>query len=140
MMMTLLGLNFHPALFFMGLLGWLLQSLFKIKAMKTKAVKANVEFVWHEYFTNDAVGHLITLLSIIIADFAFDEVLRIAPSVADYVLFFFVTIGFTNGAVISYILEFISSKTTNAKLNSAIDYKTTKSDEIDGTLGKPTPK
>jgi xanthosine utilization system XapX-like protein len=128
-------MNNYLIFFGFGLLGWLLQSLLKARSIQEKAKKANVEFKFMEYFTTDWLSHVISLVLIIIGVLLVEDAVRVFPQIETWLRAFFVTIGYSNGDIVSRFLSKV-----NTQVNDAIDHKTNISDTQTGTLNAPTPK
>ena len=119
-----------------GLIGMVLQMLMKAKSIQDKARLANVQFKFGEYFTQDWVSHLISVVAIaLFLVLVRRRVDGIPQNMYELVLALSATVGYSGTDIVS---RFFSA--TNKKVNAAIDHKTTQSDQIDGTLNTPTPK
>lgn len=133
--------HFNMEYFILGVLGWFVQSLLKSKSIQDKARKANVRYNFFEYYQTDWISHLIALTFIGIAVYIVEEVFIILPSLQGLVKTFFVAVGFTNGAIVSYLITFMGKKfSVNAKVNDAVDHKTSIADDVTGNKKGPTPK
>lgn len=119
-----------------GAIGMVLQMLLKARSLQQKAKLANVQFKFMEYFTGDAISHLISTLSIALYVLLVRGRLHNVPTnLYEIILAFSATVGYSGADIVSRFFSF-----TNAKINAAIDFKTTQSDKADGTLNAPTPK
>lgn len=119
-----------------GLIGMVLQMLMKAKSIQDKARLANVEFKFFEYFTQDWVSHLISVVAIMLfMVLVRRRLMDIPQNLYELVLAASATVGYSGADVVS---RFFSA--TNKKVNAAIDHKTSQSDAADGTLSTPTPK
>lgn len=119
-----------------GAIGMVLQMLLKARSLQQKARLANVQFKFMEYFTGDILSHLISLLAIGLYVLLVRGRLHEVPNnLKEIILAFSATVGYSGADIVSRFFSF-----TNAKINAAIDHKTTNSDRLDGTLNTPTPK
>lgn len=119
-----------------GAVGMILQMLMKAKSIQEKARKGNIQFKFFEYFTQDWLSHMISVFAIVLFLLLVRRRLHQIPqSMYEIVLAFGATVGYMGADIVS---RFFS--VTNRKVNEALDHKTTRSDEMDGTLGTPTPK
>lgn len=120
--------------FLVAFFGMLLQALLKIKSIQDKARKANVEFSAKEYFIDDWISHCASLVTVIMIMFFVDELAHFSEHVMNYVKFGFAFVGYTGSDIMSRFFSVV-----NKRVNNAIDYKTTQTDEANGTTDKPTP-
>lgn len=119
-----------------GTIGMVLQMLLKARSLQHKAKLANVEFKFGEYFTEDILSHLISVLAIVLYVLLVRGRLNNVPyNLYEVILAVSATVGYSGADIVSRFFSF-----TNKKINAAIDHKTTQSDTYDGTLNKPTPK
>lgn len=119
-----------------GFIGMILQMLMKAKSIQDKARLSNVQFKFIEYFINDWLSHLISSVAVVLYLYlAKNRLANIPPNLYELVLAFSATVGYSGADIVSRFFSF-----TNKKVNAAIDYKTTKADEVNGTVDKPTPK
>lgn len=119
-----------------GLIGMILQMLMKAKSIQDKARLANVQFKFGEYFTQDWVSHLISVVAIMLfMVLVRRRLVDIPQNLYELVLAASATVGYSGTDIVS---RFFSA--TNKRVNAAIDHKTTQSDIADGTLNAPTPK
>lgn len=119
-----------------GTIGMVLQMLLKARSLQQKAKLANVQFKFGEYFTEDILSHLISVLAIVLYVLLVRGRLNNVPSnLYEVILAVSATVGYSGADIVSRFFSF-----TNKKINAAIDHKTTQSDTHDGTLNKPTPK
>jgi len=93
--------------------------LLKLPAMKKRAENANTDFKVSEYLKNDWLTIAGSFITVFVAIFVLDELLAMKPSVAKWVKFFFVFVGYTG----SSILQGIFSK-TETQIQKVIDVKT----------------
>lgn len=129
--MTLLD---YAILFFLALLGMVLQMLLKARSIQDKAKKANLIFSFREYFLDDWLSHAVSITTIVMFLFFVTEFINFSAIVADYLKVGFAFVGYSSADIASRIFSVV-----NKRVNSAIDYKTTQADEANGTLDKPTP-
>jgi hypothetical protein len=128
-------MNHYLELLGFGLLGWIIQALLKARSIQEKARAANVEFKFLEYFTMDWISHAVSIIMIVTGVLLANDAIHMFPQVESWLRALFVTIGYSNGDIVSRFLSKV-----NTKVNAAIDYKTTISDKQTGTLDAPTPK
>lgn len=125
----------HLPLLGFGLLGWLIQSLLKARSIQEKARKGNIQFKFFEYFTTDWLSHAVSIVMILTGVLLVDDAIQMFPQVESWLRALFVTIGYSNGDIVSRFLSKV-----NTKVNDAIDYKTDIADKQTGTMDAPTPK
>lgn len=118
-----------------GLLGMLLQIIFKSISVQKKAKLSNVQYKFTEIFTADWLSHLASLVTIVLFMFLIDEFANISNKVFDYLKIGFAFVGYTGSDIASRLFSVV-----NNKVNAAIDYKTTIADNATGTISTPTPK
>ena len=119
-----------------GFIGMVLQMLMKAKSIQDKARLSNVQFKFSEYFTGDWLSHLISSGAIVLYVLLSKRRIMTAPeSMYELILAVSATVGYSGADIVSRFFSF-----TNRKVNAAIDHKTTISDQVSGTVGKPTPK
>ena len=132
-------IHFNLEFMLLGIAGWFVQSLFKLKATRDTAVRNKIQFIWWEYYT-DIISHSITFSLIALAVWLVEEWVPIVPGIEGLVKTFFVLTGITNGAIISYIFQFIGGKySVTAKVKEASAYKSAIADDVNQTT-EPTPK
>jgi hypothetical protein len=120
--------------FVVAILGMALQTILKLRSIKTKAALANVSFNPLTYFKEDWLSIAASLITIILTLFFVSEILNWNALVINYVKIGFAFVGYTGSDIMSRLFSVV-----NARINSAIDYKTTIADTATGTLDKPTP-
>lgn len=118
-----------------GLLGMILQIIFKSIAVQKKANLANVQYKFWEIFSADWLSHLASIVTIVLFMFLIDEFTNISAKVMDYLKIGFAFVGYTGSDIASRLFSVV-----NNRVNAAIDFKTTISDTQTGTLNAPTPK
>ena len=132
--------HFNWEYFLLGVAGWFVQSLFKLKAISDTAKQNKIQFVWYEYYTGELISHLITFSLIALGVWLVEEWFPIIPSIQGLIKTFFVAVGISNGMIVSYILQFIGGKfSVTAKVKEASAYKSQIADDVNGTT-QPTPK
>lgn len=124
----------YAILFTIGFLGMILQALLKMKAIQTKAKMGNIKFSPKEYFIEDWVSHLASIVTLVMFLFFVDEIVTFNKIAGNYLKFGFAFVGYTGSDIMSRIFSVM-----NKRINSAIDYKTTIADGVTGTLDNPTP-
>jgi hypothetical protein len=130
--------HFNWEYFLLGIAGWFVQSLFKLKATQDTAKQNKIQFVWWEYYT-DIISHLLTFSLIGLAVWLVEEWVPIIPSIQGLVKSFFVAVGISNGMIVSYIMQFIGSKfSVTSRVKDASAYKSQIADDVNGTV-EPTP-
>ena len=105
--------------FAVALIGWIIQTALKMKALETKAKAANVPFKFSDYFKEDKFSVLVSLATIVMFLFVLDELFRISPKVMDYIKVVFAFVGYTSSDIASRLFSVI-----NKRLNDTIDRKT----------------
>lgn len=88
-----------------GLFGIAFHILIKVKALKNRAEIANENFSLFLYLKKDWISVIISIVTVVIAAFIFDEVVRFRPAVADYVKFFFIAVGYMGSSVLQAVLS-----------------------------------
>lgn len=131
---SFMDISFYGQCFVVAFLGMILQALLKIKSIQEKARKANVQFSAKEYFFDDWVSHLASLVTIGMCLFFIDEFTNFYAKAADYMKIGFAFIGYTGSDIMSRLFSVV-----NKRINDAIDYKTTIADKSTGTTETPTP-
>lgn len=99
--------------------------LLKLPALKKRAEKANTAFSVKQYFKNDWITLVGSLLTVVVVIFVLDELIAFKPSIEKWLKFSFVFIGYTG----SSILQGIFSKTED-KIQRIVDEKTNKADNV----------
>lgn len=128
-------MNHYLELLGFGLLGWVIQALLKARSIQEKSRAANVEFKFIEYFTMDWISHAVSIVMIITGVLLAEDAIHMFPQVESWLRALFVTIGYSNGDIVSRFLSKV-----NTRVNAAIDHKTNIADAQTGTLNAPTPK
>lgn len=108
-----------------GLLGVVFVTLSKMRSLQILAEKANVPFVYKKYFQRDALGIIMSILSIFIWQLLFPEVANKYPALEVWVRcsYFFM------GAGGAWVIQKLLGK-TQSWINSKIDHKTNELDEL----------
>jgi hypothetical protein len=119
-----------------GVIGAVLQMLMKARSIQTKARLSNVQFKFWSYFVDDWLSHLISLFALALVIFMTRHRLAdIKPDMHEIILGLSATVGYSGADIVSRFFSF-----TNKRINSAIDFKTTKADEAAGIdPNTPTP-
>lgn len=103
-----------------GVLGFLIASLWKMQSLQKLARKANVPFVYKNYFRDDALGIISSFLSIPLWQILFPEIANVYPKLEMFIRFSFVVMG----ACGSFLLQRALGKTQSwlaAKIDKATD-------------------
>lgn len=117
-----------------AMLGSLIQIAFKARSLKTKAKVSNIEFSFAQFIKDDWLSIVSNQIVIFVALVALDEIVGVDSKAMNYIKLIFCFIGYAGNDVALRLFSF-----ADKRLNSAIDFKTNKADEADGTLGAPTP-
>jgi hypothetical protein len=97
----------------------------KLPATKTRAQVANMAFTYTAFFQDELAAILSSLLAVIAALVALDELVAYKPDVLPYIKVGFIFIGFTGSSVLIALLGKASSK-----INAVVDIKTNISDQV----------
>jgi len=129
-------LPLSTACLFVGLIGLVIGVFWTLKRLKEKARLANLEFSNKAAFLEDWYVPASNLLLILAAWIALPY--RVGTKAANYadlfVIGFFLLLGLGGNLMLSKLFSSV-----NKRFDAAIDYKTTNSDKVDGTLDTPTP-
>lgn len=115
--------------FLIGLIGVAFQIIFKIRSLIEKATVGNIRFNWKDYFKQDMFSIILSLLSIVLAEFFIRDTLMYVENhtlAMPLIKLTFATLGYA-GADISSRLFGRASK----MLNAIIDKKTNVADGIE---------
>ena len=110
-----------------GLLGILLQILIKMNSLKSKSKSANLKFSAKEFFADDWITIMISVLVVVVCIVLLDEILRFKPSIQAWIKFGFFFVGYTGSSILLYALG-----KTESKIMAIIDAKTNVSDTVTG--------
>lgn len=120
-----------------SLLGLALSILLIIRNLTAKAKLANVIFDWKLFWKSDAIFQIVgTLITVGIALMLLGPAFKSYPSLQQntlMLLLIFATIGYVGSDIASKLFSVV-----NARINAAIDAKTTISDKTTGNLDAPT--
>ena len=84
-----------------GILGILFHIfVLKLPAVRARAKAANVPFKMSDYFKDDYLAIVASLLTVIILVWVLDEIIGYNPSFMRYIKFFFIFIGYTGSSVL----------------------------------------
>ena len=111
--------------FFVALVGMALQTVLKMKSLQEKARAANVEFKIRQYFSNDWISIVASLLTIIMFLLFLDNILKWKPVIVDYIKVGFAFVGYTGSDIASRLFGVV-----NKKINNVIDEKTNIADNV----------
>lgn len=116
------------------LIGNILHVAFKIRSLSVDHKAANLQFSFGKYIKDDKIALIVDALSSFGLVYLADEWLDFDERILGKIKSIFIFVGFSG----SYIVMQLMSVAT-AKFRAAVDFKTNKSDALDGTLGTPTP-
>lgn len=120
-------MNIHIQCIIAGILGVAFHVfIVKLPALKKRSHVANIPFHPAEYFKNDWLGIVGSLLSVVIFVFLLDEVAKFNNKVMDFVKFFFVFVGYAGSSLLQALLS-----NTNKYINKVVDRKTNIADNKD---------
>lgn len=105
-----------------------LQTALKMKSLQDKARAANVEFKIRQYFSNDWLSIVASILTIIMFLLFLDNIMKWKPVIVDYVKIGFAFIGYTGSDIASRLFSVV-----NKKINDVIDTKTNIADNVPET-------
>lgn len=110
----------------MGTLGILFHIfVIKLPSLKKRSVAANQKFSVTDYFKDDWLTIVGSVLTVTIVIFGLDEILTFKPDIAGYIKWFLVFVGFTGSSVIQSVFS-----VANKKLMAVIDIKTNVADGV----------
>lgn len=116
------------------LIGNLLHIAFKVRSLAVDHKIANLQFSIGKYISNDKWALIVDAGASFALVYLADEWLDFDERILGKIKSIFVFVGFTGSYVILQAMSVAKKKFRNA-----VDFKTNKSDELDGTLGVPTP-
>lgn len=124
----------HLIYFLIALVGIAFQIAKKMQALQGLAKKANL--IWHplDYFKDDWLSVLTSLLTVVLCVLFLPDIEIQYPGLSHWYRIIFAFIGFTGAA----FMDWIFSQAKN-RLESAVDHKTTIADEATGNADAPTP-
>lgn len=111
--------------FLIGLLGVAFQVLIKIKQLKARAISGNAAFSINSYFVDDWPTIAISLVVLVAALIASNEIIGWKPQVLPYLKGFFFFIGYTGSSLLNAFLS-----KAEKKIMSTIDEKTDIADNV----------
>lgn len=97
----------------------------KLPSLQRRAKVANTKFSLKDYFADDWVSLGASIITVLIAILALDELLGYRPNLLGYIKYFFFFVGFTGSSILVSLL----GKTDKA-INAIIDTKTDIADKI----------
>ena len=115
-------MNIYLTCFLIALIGIGFQILFKIRALREKAIAGNAHFDWQDYFKYDWPTIVLSFMAVILAEFFIRDTLeyfRDSRLVLPLIKMTFVTIGYAGADITSRLLG-----RTSKALNAIIDKKT----------------
>lgn len=116
------------------LIGNLLHIAFKVRSLAVDHKIANLQFSVGKYIKDDKWALIVDAASSFALVYLADEWLDFDERILGKIKSIFVFVGFTGSYVVLQVMS-----VAKRKFRSAVDFKTNKSDELDGTLGAPTP-
>lgn len=116
------------------LIGNLLHIAFKVRSLAVDHKIANLQFSVGKYIKDDKWALIVDAASSFALVYLADEWLDFDERILGKIKSIFVFVGFTGSYVVLQVMS-----VAKRKFRSAVDFKTNKSDELDGTLGSPTP-
>ncbi len=131
-------MNIYFNCFLIGLIGLALSVLTVFRSVYLKAKQNNIIFPWKTFFGIDFfiqfIGSMLTVAA---------ALMLLGPFLKQYPKFIDNTLAVLAGfATIGYVGSDIASRffsVANSRINGAIGYKTSQTDEANGTTGAPTP-
>jgi hypothetical protein len=111
--------------FLVALVGMALQTALKMKSLQDKSRAANIEFKPSQYFKQDWISILASILTIIMFLLFLDNILKWRPDIVNYIKIGFAFVGYTGSDIASRLFGVL-----NKKINTVIDTKTNISDGI----------
>jgi hypothetical protein len=118
-------LTLYVTCFCVALVGMALQTVLKMKSLQDKARAANVEFKIRQYFSNDWISIVASLLTIVMFLLFLDNILKWKPVIVDYIKIGFAFVGYTGSDIASRLFGVV-----NKKINNVIDEKTNIADNV----------
>lgn len=115
-------------------IGNLTHIAFKVKSLSDDHKIANLQFSFIEYLKMDKWALLLDVAASFALVYIIDEWLDMDSRIISKIKTLFFFVGITG----SYAVLQLTS-VAKKRFRAAVDHKTNKADEIDGTLGKPTP-
>ena len=116
------------------LIGNIVHVAFKIKSLTDDHKIANLQFSLWEYLKMDKWALLLDIIASFALVYIIDEWLDMDSRIISKIKTLFFFVGLTG----SYVVLTLTS-VAKKRFRAAVDHKTNKADEIDGTLGTPTP-
>jgi len=116
------------------LIGNIIHIAFKVRSLAVDHKVANLQFSLGGYLKDDKWALIVDALSSFGLVFVADEWLDMDPRILGKIKSIFILVGFSGSYM---ILQLMSVAKSNFR--KSIDFKTDKSDALDGTLGTPTP-
>lgn len=107
-----------------GFLGIAVQVILKLIALRNRSAAANTPFRVADYFTDDWLTLLLSIVTVVIGVYVLDELIAYKPEVASYVKFFFIAVGYMGSSILHMILS-----VTEKKILKVIDVKTDIADD-----------
>jgi len=107
-----------------GLLGILFHIfVLKLPAVRSRAKAANVPFKISDYFRDDYLAIISSVLTVVILVWLLDEIIGYNPSFMRWIKFFFIFVGYTGSSVLVGLLGKFDKE-----VQKVVDYKTDKAD------------
>lgn len=129
-------INEHIILIFLGILGVVIQSLWKMKILQELSRRANVHFNWYTtYVKSDAIAIIISFLTVLVYYLIHTEAGKYYPKADDYKRIFFFCSGLVGSSVVQFAADYLTNS-AKTKLQKFIDVKTNIADVATGA--RPT--
>lgn len=109
-----------------GLLGIIFHQLMKVSSLRKRSIAANRPFSVSEYLKDDILSIASSVLTLVIAIFVLDELVKFKPTIMEYIKFFFASIGYMGSSVLQIVFS-----NTEKKILAIVDEKTNKADNIE---------
>lgn len=115
-------------------IGNILHVLVKILSLQKDHKVANLEFSVGKYLKEDKWALAVDVVASLVMVYLVDELLDLDGRLIGKIKTIFVFVGFSGSYVILQIMSVAKSN-----FRKAVDFKTTKADQLDGTTDHPTP-
>jgi predicted tellurium resistance membrane protein TerC len=118
-------MDIHIQAGLIALLGMALQVTLKIYSLKQKATNANIQLTVAEYFRQDWLMLLASVLTIGIFLFLVDDIIGLYSRAVNYVKFLFAFVGYTGSDIILRLFS-VANKKINSLIDAQTDHRPTK--------------
>lgn len=102
-------------------IGMALQTVLKMKSINVKAKAAGIPFKPSDYFKEDWLSIIASILTILMFLFFISDILHFSPNLMNYSRILFAFVGYTGSDIASRLFSEI-----NRRINNTIDEKTEK--------------